>query len=90
MAPDDRVPAPIVFAEPASPRDLTPAKRAARDSLQRDFVARLGLQDPADPDYASRWENARTASNEQFRARFGDMAFLQLQREQMARHSDEP
>ncbi|HLH52073.1 MAG TPA: hypothetical protein VKY92_00435 [Verrucomicrobiae bacterium] len=76
---------PLVLA-PIDPGtvQLDPEQQAALFELRGQFVEQVGgtNQDPADPDYAAKYQNAQAESDRLLRGMIGVNAFMRLQNEQ--------
>lgn len=74
-------PLPAAFREMPSELNLTVAQQETLANIRDAFVNEIGGpgQDPADPEYAARWNQARALSDERFRLHFGEQAFLATQ-----------
>jgi len=73
------VPAVMADALPATVK--TEAQVADLEKLRNDFVNAVGgaNQDPADPNYLKRWEQAQAAADQRYRLLFGDNAYVAMQ-----------
>lgn len=72
---------PAALAEAPPSLGLTEQQNATLEKLRHDFVAAVGGvdQDPANPEYARRWQEAQLSSDQLFRLHFGEAAFVQMQ-----------
>lgn len=70
------------MAEPPEDLAFTPEQTARFNKLAEEFVAAVGgnNQDPSDPAYKRRWQEAQWLSDQQFRAFFGTQVFAEMQR----------
>ena len=68
---------PLVFFDYAQALPAGEEVAAAVQRLQQDFIdsTGVGVADPADPDYAQRWESAQPSTDEIFHAIAGDEAY---------------
>lgn len=71
----------LMVSTPAAQSDLPPAAHTALDGLRASFVEALGdtVQKPDSPEYLSRWNQARSESDERFALLFGGEAFVRAQ-----------
>ncbi len=81
---DDGPPAkvflPVVLLDSDSKLFADPARAAKFQSMRQEFAQTIGVnQDPSDPEYLRRWNEARTAFDAQFQAVFGTEEFQKLQ-----------
>jgi hypothetical protein len=82
---------PLVFAEDSPSPNLSPEVVGEIASLRRQFVEEIGGydQDPSDPEYARRWEEARQLLDEQLRTQLGEETFDTLQNESVTQVAPE-
>jgi hypothetical protein len=75
-------PLPLVF-QPVDPRSfkITPDQQEVIDQLQQSFLDEIGgdNQNPNDPQYRVRWEQARWLIDQKLKAQLGQQFFLQYQ-----------
>jgi hypothetical protein len=75
-------PLPLVF-QPVDPKwmKITPEQQKIIDQLQQSFLDQLGNanQDPNDPQYRERWEQARPLIDQELKAQLGQQFFLQYE-----------
>src|SRR5271165_2999215 len=75
-------PLPLVF-QPVDPRSfkITPDQQEVIDQLQQSFLDEIGgeNQNPNDPHYRERWEQATWLINQQLKAQLGQQFFFQYQ-----------
>jgi hypothetical protein len=68
--------------------ELTPVQAKAADQVQQKFVQEIGglQQNPSDPAYFQRWQDAQVVADEELRAALGDDKFnlYQIQATQLA------
>jgi hypothetical protein len=71
------------MAEPPEDLAFTPEQAARLNKLAEEFVAAVGgsNQDPSDPAYKRRWQEAQWLSDQQFRAFFGTRVFAEMQKQ---------
>ncbi len=76
------LPVPLVF-RPVDPKwmKITPDQQKIIDELQQSFLDQIGdaNQDPNDPQYRERWEQARPLIDQQLKAQLGQSFFLQYE-----------
>jgi hypothetical protein len=82
---------PLVFAEDSPSPNLSPEVVVEIASLRRQFIDEIGGydQDPSDPEYARRWEEARQLLDEQLRTQLGEETFNTLQNESVTQAGPE-
>jgi hypothetical protein len=75
-------PLPLVFQR-VDPRSMkiTPDQQKIIDQLQQSFLDQIGdaNQDPNDPQYRERWEQARPLIDQELKAQLGQQFFLQYE-----------
>jgi len=75
-------PLPLVF-KPVDQHSLkiTPEQQKVLDRLQQNFLEQIGgaNQDPNDPQYRQRWEEARPLIDEQLKAQLGQDFFIEYE-----------
>ena len=75
-------PLPLVF-QPVDPKwmKITPEQQKIIDQLQQSFLDQIGdaNQDPNDPQYRERWEQARPFIDQELKAQLGQPFFLQYE-----------
>ena len=75
-------PLPLVFL-PVDPKSMkiTPDQQKIIDQLQQSFLDQIGdaNQDPNDPQYRERWEQARPFIDQELKAQLGQPFFLQYE-----------
>ena len=75
-------PLPLVF-QPVDPRSfkITPDQQEIIDQLQQSFLDEIGgeNQNPNDPQYRERWEQAKWLIDQKLKAQLGQQFFLQYQ-----------
>lgn len=75
-------PLPLVF-QPVDPKwmKITPDQQKVIDQLQQSFLDQIGgaNQDPTDPQYRERWEQARPFIDQELKAQLGQAFFLQYE-----------
>jgi hypothetical protein len=75
-------PLPLVF-QPVDPKwmKITPEQQKIIDQLQQSFLDQIGdaNQDPNDPQYRERWEQARPRIDQELKAQLGQQFFLQYE-----------
>lgn len=84
---------PLFLLEPDSSLHLDETQVNAWNDLQRTFIAKIGgtSQNPYDPEYRKRWDEAQKDLDQAFQSKFGDDAFnLLLEKRKMADHPAAP
>lgn len=71
------LPASMADHDPAKVPIATDQQVVEWEGLQDDFVAEVGGTEPSDTAGNERWQSARLANDEVFRAKFGWQAFVQ-------------
>jgi hypothetical protein len=75
-------PLPLIF-KPVDPHSLkiTPGQQQVLDRLQQNFLDQIGGadQDPNDPQYRQRWEEARPLIDQQLKAQLGQEFFIRYE-----------
>jgi len=86
----DNIAIPAAFQVPGPDEKLNDTQKAGQDQLQQQFVNQIGGpdQNPADRVYQQRWQTAQWKSDQQFRAFFGQQAWLDRQAQEN-KHKDD-
>jgi hypothetical protein len=83
-----KAPLPVVF-QPVDPKllKLTPEQQKVIDQLKQSFLDMMGSapQDPNDPKYLERWEEAQPHIDQQLKAQLGQGFFLRYEMATMTR-----
>jgi len=84
--PEQPVATPLVLLQPDPSLHFDEAQMNAWKALQRNFMAKIGsTQNPYDPEYRKRWEEAQKDLDQAFQSKFGDDAFnLLLEKRKLA------